>query len=159
MRRGRDGASQKSPLSYCPVLVPSKRSFDRSPSPRTVLGTNGHSTTPNRGANTFDVVSAIRTFKLFETAPEELIDLIVARMRSRLVENGDEICREGEDAKAMYWIIRGSVAVVSRDGESRFAELESGHFFGYLSYAESLCFTLTNPGRLEYYSRCRVLQV
>lgn len=54
----------------------------------------------------------------------------MAKMRSRMVEKGDEICREGEDAKAMYWVIRGSVAVVSRDAESQFAELRAGQFFG-----------------------------
>lgn len=82
-------------------------------------------------SGTFDVASTIRAFKLFETAPEELIELIISRMRSRVVEKGDEICREGEDAKGMYWIMRGSASVVSRDGESKFAELQSGQFFGY----------------------------
>ncbi|ORY80518.1 hypothetical protein BCR37DRAFT_71687 [Protomyces lactucae-debilis] len=82
-----------------------------------------------RGA-TLDVTNAVRSFKLFHNAPEELIELILNRMRSRMVEPGDEICKEGEEAKAMYWIIRGTVAVVSRDGESKFAELHAGQFFG-----------------------------
>ena len=30
----------------------------------------------------------------------------------------------------MYWIIRGSVGIVSRDGESIHAELGPGTFFG-----------------------------
>jgi F-box/leucine-rich repeat protein 7 len=83
----------------------------------------------NRGA-TLDVTNAVRSFKLFQDAPEELIELLLHRMRSRLVDTGDEICREGEEAKAMYWIIRGTVAVVSRDGESKYAELHAGQFFG-----------------------------
>lgn len=121
---------QKSPLSYCPVLVPSSYERPRSPSPKTVLHSRNDSPASSTRASTFDVASAIRTFKLFETAPEELVELIMNRMRSRVVDKGDEICREGEDAKAMYWVIRGSVAVVSRDGESMFAELQSGQFFG-----------------------------
>jgi hypothetical protein len=36
----------------------------------------------------------------------------------------------------MYFIIRGSVAVTSRDGESYYAELRSGAYFGYLFLGE-----------------------
>ena len=37
---------------------------------------------------------------------------------------------EGDDAKAMYWLVRGAVAVTSRDGEATYAELRPGAFFG-----------------------------
>lgn len=128
----RRASLQKSPLSVQPVVLPNH-------SPIIPEETNGHaqlaiydraSSPASSKSATFDVSAAIRTFKLFEQAPEELIELIMAKMRSRMVEKGDEICREGEDAKAMYWVIRGSVAVVSRDAESQFAELRAGQFFG-----------------------------
>ena len=82
---------------------------------------------------TLDVTNAVRSFKLFHNAPEELIELILNRMRSRMVEPGDEICKEGEEAKAMYWIIRGTVAVVSRDGESKFADCMQDNSLGMQS--------------------------
>lgn len=132
MKRSRDGTIRRSPLSYCPVLLPTTPRSDRSPSPKAIVFASERQNSPSVAARTgaFDVASTIRTFKLFETAPEELIELIINRMRSRVVEKGDEICREGEDAKGMYWIIRGSASVVSRDGESKYAELQSGQFFG-----------------------------
>ena len=42
----------------------------------------------------------------------------------------DHILTEGDDAKAMYWLVRGAVAVTSRDGEATYAELRPGAFFG-----------------------------
>lgn len=129
MRRGRNGGIQRSPLSYRPVLYPERDTDEPLVAPKRPTASRQVSRVAHR-PGAFDVTAAIRTFKLFETAPEELIELIMQRMRSRVVEKGDEICREGDDAKAMYWIIRGAVAVVSRDTESKFAELHSGQFFG-----------------------------
>lgn len=37
---------------------------------------------------------------------------------------------EGSEAKAMYFLVKGAVAVVSRDLESTYAELLPGSFFG-----------------------------
>ena len=94
-------AHVRSPLSAFPVIVPVALPETLQNHPELPA----RPTSPHRAispassrASTFDVAAAVRTFKLFEQAPEELIDLIMARMRSRLVEKGDEICREGEDA-------------------------------------------------------------
>lgn len=184
----RRGSAVPSPLSSCPVVLPidetevngTHSNADKGTPSKSVhtghqnstidstdtgdtshnsesISPGGSNTTVNK-APAFDVAATIRTFKLFEQAPEELIDLIMARMRSRLVERGDEICREGEDAKAMYWIIRGSVAVVSRDGESKFAELHSGQFFGYVLAITISCL-LISLVRLESCSPCPGQQV
>jgi len=40
------------------------------------------------------------------------------------------IVTEGDDAKAVYWLVRGAVAVTSRGGENTYAELRPGAFFG-----------------------------
>ena len=42
----------------------------------------------------------------------------------------DYVLTEGDDARSMYWVVKGAVAVTSRDGEATYAELKSGAFFG-----------------------------
>ncbi|BFZ55444.1 hypothetical protein PYCC9005_002485 [Savitreella phatthalungensis] len=103
--------------------------------------------------STFDIAANIRTFKLFQNAPNELIELIMSRMRSRVAEVGDEICREGETAKAMYWIIRGSVAVCSRDEESKFGELHAGQFFGEIG----VLFSIPRTASIVTQTRCLLM--
>ncbi|KAK6202269.1 uncharacterized protein RJT21DRAFT_118272 [Scheffersomyces amazonensis] len=40
------------------------------------------------------------------------------------------IIKKGDPSKSMYWILKGTVSVTSTDGESIYAELASGSFFG-----------------------------
>ncbi|KAI8822849.1 uncharacterized protein EV422DRAFT_381018 [Fimicolochytrium jonesii] len=43
---------------------------------------------------------------------------------------GDVITQEGEKARAMFFLIKGIVKVISEDGEINFAELRPGSYFG-----------------------------
>ncbi len=51
-------------------------------------------------------------------------------MRPQVHGPHDHILTEGDEAKSMYWLVRGAVAVTSRDGEATYAELKPGAFFG-----------------------------
>ena len=51
-------------------------------------------------------------------------------MNYRQLLPGDQVIRQGEIGKAMFFIIRGSCVVSSKDGDSVFAELGAGSFFG-----------------------------
>jgi F-box and leucine-rich repeat protein 7 len=77
-----------------------------------------------------DILDRLRSFPLFQAAPEAFLTAIASHLRPQLHEKRDYILTEGDGAKAMYWLVRGAVAVTSRDGESTYAELRPGAFFG-----------------------------
>ncbi|KAF3483861.1 uncharacterized protein GIQ15_03185 [Arthroderma uncinatum] len=77
-----------------------------------------------------DIIDRIRSFPLFQSTPESFLAEIGLHLRPQINSANDYILTEGDDAKAMYWLVRGAVAVTSRDGESTYAELKPGAFFG-----------------------------
>jgi F-box/leucine-rich repeat protein 7 len=77
-----------------------------------------------------DLVDRIRSFPLFLSAPDSFLAAIGKHLRPQVHSQHDHILTEGDDAKAMYWLVRGAVAVTSRDGEATYAELRPGAFFG-----------------------------
>lgn len=77
-----------------------------------------------------DLVDRIRSFPLFISAPDNFLAAIGKHLRPQVHSPHDHILTEGDDAKAMYWLVRGAVAVTSRDGEATYAELKPGAFFG-----------------------------
>ena len=77
-----------------------------------------------------DLVDRIRSFPLFLSAPDSFLAAIGKHLRPQVHSSHDHILTEGDDAKAMYWLVRGAVAVTSRDGEATYAELRPGAFFG-----------------------------
>lgn len=77
-----------------------------------------------------DLVERLRSFPLFESTPESFLIAVGQHLRPQLHSANDYILTEGDDAKAMYWLVRGAVSVTSRDGESVYAELNAGAFFG-----------------------------
>jgi len=77
-----------------------------------------------------DLVDRIRSFPLFVSAPDSFLAAIGKHLRPQVHSPHDHILTEGDDAKAMYWLVRGAVAVTSRDGEATYAELRPGAFFG-----------------------------
>lgn len=77
-----------------------------------------------------DLLNRLRSFPLFLSAPDEFLQAIGMHLKPQLHQPHDYILTEGEPAKAMYWLVRGAVRVTSRDGESTYAELRPGAFFG-----------------------------
>ncbi|KMP04694.1 hypothetical protein CIRG_04375 [Coccidioides immitis RMSCC 2394] len=77
-----------------------------------------------------DLIDRLRSFPLFQSTPESFLAEIGLHLRPQLNSPNDYILTEGDEAKAMYWLVRGAVAVTSRDGESVYAELKPGAFFG-----------------------------
>ncbi|KAJ5988778.1 hypothetical protein N7481_003988 [Penicillium waksmanii] len=77
-----------------------------------------------------ELVDRLRSFPLFQAVPESFLFEVGQHLRPQLHAPNDYILTEGDDAKAMYWLVRGAVSVTSRDGESIYAELQPGAFFG-----------------------------
>ena len=94
-----------------------------------------------------DMLDRIRSFPLFQSAPETFLAAIGAHLRPQSHAPHDYILTEGDDAKAMYWLFRGAVAVTSRDGESTYAELKPGAFFGEIGVLMGIPRTATIVAR------------
>ncbi|GAO13741.1 hypothetical protein UVI_02018380 [Ustilaginoidea virens] len=100
-----------------------------------------------------DLVARIRSFPLFLSAPEEFLVAIGNHMKPQINGPNDHIITEGDDAKAMYWLVRGVVAVTSRDGEATYAELKPGALFGEIGVLMDMPRTATIIAR----SKCLLL--
>ncbi|MCJ1235054.1 hypothetical protein MMC14_003018 [Varicellaria rhodocarpa] len=96
-----------------------------------------------------DLLDRIRSFPLFLSAPESFLAAVGAHLRPQLHSPHDYILTEGDDAKAMYWLVRGQVAVTSRDGESTYAELKAGAFFGEIGILMDIPRTATIVARAK----------
>ncbi|KAI9850022.1 MAG: hypothetical protein M1838_006195 [Thelocarpon superellum] len=97
-----------------------------------------------------DLLDRIRSFPLFQSAPESFLAAIGTHLRPQLHSSHDYILTEGDEAKSMYWLVRGAVAVTSRDGEATYAELKPGAFFGEIGILMDIPRTATIIAR----SRC-----
>lgn len=96
-----------------------------------------------------DLVDRIRSFPLFMSAPDEFLAAIGKHLRPQIHAAHDVILTEGENALAMYWLVRGVVAVTSRDGEAVYAELKAGAFFGEIGVLMKIPRTATIVARTK----------
>ncbi|KAK4096979.1 hypothetical protein N658DRAFT_489553 [Parathielavia hyrcaniae] len=96
-----------------------------------------------------DLVDRIRSFPLFMSAPDDFLAAIGAHLRPQIHCAQDHILTEGDEAKAMYWLVRGIVAVTSRDGEAVYAELKPGAFFGEIGVLMDMPRTATIVARTK----------
>lgn len=96
-----------------------------------------------------DLVERIRSFPLFQSAPGEFLVAVGNHLKPQVHGPNDHIVAEGDDAKAMYWLVRGVVAVTSRDGEAVYAELKPGAFFGEIGVLMDMPRTATIVARTK----------
>lgn len=96
-----------------------------------------------------DLLDRMRSFPLFMSAPEDFLVAIGKHLRPQIHAAHDHVLREGDVAKAMYWLVRGVVAVTSRDGEAVYAELKPGSFFGEIGVLMDMPRTATIVARTK----------
>ncbi|KAH7034284.1 hypothetical protein B0J12DRAFT_274655 [Macrophomina phaseolina] len=96
-----------------------------------------------------DLIDRLRSFPLFLSAPDSFLAAIGTHLRPQLYSPHDTIVAEGDEAKAMYWLVRGAVRVTSRDGESTFAELRPGAFFGEIGILMDIPRTATIVAKMR----------
>jgi len=75
----------------------------------------------------------IEKVPMFKGAPDDLIRQIVLNLKPMLYIPGDYIFRKGDMGDQMYFISRGKVEIVSEDGQTVFATLSEGSFFGEIA--------------------------
>lgn len=77
-----------------------------------------------------DVIAKV---PFFQGAGEELVRAIALAMRPQVYMDGDMIVRAGELGSEMFFIGRGSVEILGKDGTTVQATLRDGEFFGELA--------------------------
>ncbi|KAI8624193.1 RNI-like protein [Xylariaceae sp. FL1651] len=96
-----------------------------------------------------DLVDRMRSFPLFTAASDDFLIAIGKYLRPQVHSAHDLVLTEGDEAKAMYWLVRGVVAVTSRDGEAIYAELKPGSFFGEIGVLMNMPRTATIIARTK----------
>jgi len=82
-----------------------------------------------------DIIAKVPIFK---GASESLIEQIVINLESIVFTPGDYVFKQGDVGDSMYFISRGSVEVVSKDGKTVYATLAEGNFFGEIALLLSM---------------------
>ncbi|KAL0096233.1 cyclic nucleotide-binding-like protein, partial [Phycomyces blakesleeanus] len=90
------------------------------------------------------LLSSLREHSLFQrTGDEAFLHQLACSMHLRNYSPQDVIIREGEPAKAMFFLLRGSVSVCSADYERVYAILKQGSCFGEIGILYSMPRTAT----------------
>lgn len=150
-RRSSSGASTKA-AAPIPEAVSLIHSFDSAMNPNRPARPSPLASSQIQGMP-LDLIDRIRNFPLFQATPESFLAEVGLHLRPQLHAANDYIVTEGDEAKAMYWLVRGAVAVTSRDGESVHAELKPGAFFGEIGVLMDRPRTATIVAR----SRCMLV--
>ncbi|KAI9206670.1 uncharacterized protein BJ171DRAFT_16301 [Polychytrium aggregatum] len=67
---------------------------------------------------------------LFKGLDENFITLLASEMQTRIYNDKDYVIRKGEVGRAMFFVFRGQVNVISEDGETIVNVMKDGSFFG-----------------------------
>lgn len=97
------------------------------------------------------LLNKLATFPLFKDAPRSFHAKVAANLKLVQYHPQEYIIKEGDPALSMYWMLKGTVSVTSTDGESVYAELAPGAFFGEIGIL------FNRPRTATVVSRLRVL--
>lgn len=110
----------------------------------TAWHTASHNTVPP------ELLHSLRHHSLFQRANNDnFLEKIACRMHLRTYGPRDVIVVEGEPAKAMFFLLRGSVDVCSADFERIYANLSQGSCFGEIGILYSMPRTATVIARTK----------
>lgn len=128
-RHGRASGGPTKAASPIPEAVSVIHSFNSATNPNRPVRPSPLASSQIQGMP-LDLIDRICSFPLFQSTPESFLAEVGLHLRPQLHSPHDYILTEGDEAKAIYWLVRGAVAVTSLDGESTYAELKPGAFFG-----------------------------
>eukprot|EP00123_Amoebidium_parasiticum_P009699 comp19652_c1_seq1/m.23252 comp19652_c1_seq1/g.23252 ORF comp19652_c1_seq1/g.23252 comp19652_c1_seq1/m.23252 type:complete len:843 (-) comp19652_c1_seq1:706-3234(-) len=78
-----------------------------------------------------DLTAKLREHVLFQKASQPFILHVASNFKAKIFKPADPpILRFGEAGRSMYFIYKGTVEIVSEDGETVWARLSDGQFFG-----------------------------
>ena len=150
MRRHRSGGPTFASRANAPVpdALSLVRSFNSETNPSRPVRPSPLTASTIHGIP-LDMYDRIRTFPLFLSAPDAFLAAIGRHLRPQSHAPHDYIITEGDDAKAMYWLVRGAAAITSKDGESSYMDLKPGAYFGEIGILMSIPRTATIVARTK----------
>ena len=101
-----------------------------------------------------DIKTFLKNLPAFEDFNAQQLDMLVRRMTVTEHEDGHVFIRQGQEGKALYLVMQGTVCITRHDGpdgeEIEVGELGAGELFGILSLVEDLpaSATCTAKGRV-----------
>lgn len=127
--------SSSSPLAVAPEAEKPRGIYTQqalSPSPLPPLEESEGDDSDSHPLHTIPstLFSKLVTFPLFKDAPKSFHTKVGSKLKLVQYHPREYIIKEGDSALSMYWILKGTVSVTSTDGESVYAELAPGSFFG-----------------------------
>jgi len=75
----------------------------------------------------------IETVPLFKYCPPALRNALLLCLESRTFTPDSYVAREGASGKAVYFIIEGSVEIISREQKKSWGTMGKGEYFGFMS--------------------------
>ncbi|KAK4983648.1 hypothetical protein LTR66_008748 [Elasticomyces elasticus] len=148
MRRNRNAQTMHAKPSAIPDPMSLIRAYDHDMNPTRPVRPSPLTASTIQGLP-LDLLDRLRNFPLFLSAPDSFLGAIGKYLRPQLYQPHDYILTQGDDAKSMYWLVRGSVRVTSRDGESTYAELKPGAFFGEIGILMDIPRTATIVAKMR----------
>lgn len=97
------------------------------------------------------LLNKLKTFPLFRDAPKSFHSKVGSKLNLVQYHAQEYIIKEGDPALSMFWILKGTVGVTSTDGDSVYAELSPGAFFGEIGIL------FNRPRTATVVAKCRVL--
>ena len=76
------------------------------------------------------LAQSLSVHPLFKDCTDSGIQLLASRMHIRHYHPQDHIIRRTEQSSAMFYVLRGTVKVVSHDNEATYYEIKENNFFG-----------------------------
>ncbi|KAJ3192983.1 hypothetical protein HK101_005632, partial [Irineochytrium annulatum] len=95
----------------------------------------------------------LQSHVLFSHLPPSFISSLDAAMQSRICSPNEFIIRKGEVGRAMFFILRGEVEVISEDGESILNVMKEQSFFGEIG----VLFSVPRTASCRAKGRCIIL--
>ncbi|KAJ3244442.1 hypothetical protein HDU78_010986 [Chytriomyces hyalinus] len=100
-----------------------------------------------------DVQKFLQEHVLFKGLDEKFLNTLSNAMQSRIYSPGEFVVRKGEIGKAMFFVLKGEVEVISEDGETILNVMKEQSFFGEIG----VLFSVPRTASCRAYGRCMIL--
>jgi CRP-like cAMP-binding protein len=70
---------------------------------------------------------------IFKDLDPDFLEKLAGEMQLRMVNDRDFVLRKGEEGRALFFILRGEIEVISEDGETVYNVMKENSFFGELA--------------------------
>ncbi|KAJ3114467.1 hypothetical protein HK100_001653 [Physocladia obscura] len=108
---------------------------------------------PSVDQQTLHVKKFLEEHVLFKGLDDKFLTTLSTAMQSRIYNSGEFVVRKGEIGKAMFFVLRGEVEVISEDGETILNVMPEQSFFGEIG----VLFSVPRTASCRAFGRCMIL--